>query len=107
MRSGRSGHPRQIGDSMSSYDEGSQPPTPDTRDPDLSVGAGTSRRRLLQVGGVGLLGATALGLAGCMGDDDEEGAGAATTTTGTNTASGSSILDRWTRDKKAKLGVDL
>jgi ABC-type amino acid transport substrate-binding protein len=91
---------------MSSYDEESQTPASEASD---FPARGTSRRRLLQAGGVGLLGATALGLAGCMGDDDDDDAegAAAGTTTGSSSSSGSSILDKWTRDKKAKLGVDL
>jgi ABC-type amino acid transport substrate-binding protein len=89
---------------MSKHEQVSQPATPEP--PDLT--ATTSRRRLLQAGGLGLLGATALGLAGCMSDDDDDGnAVAAATTTGGGTASSGSILDKWTRDKSAKLGVDL
>ena len=78
---------------------------PEHRESD-TAGTRTSRRRLLQAG---LVGATALGLAGCSGDDDNSSAAAtgATTTGGSSNASGDSILDKWTRDKTAKLGVDL
>lgn len=91
---------------MSTHDDGSRTSLDETGP---EVGAGTSRRRLLQAGGLGLLGATTLGLAGCsLGDDDKESstAAAATTTAGTS-SSGDSILDKWTREKTAKLGVDL
>jgi ABC-type amino acid transport substrate-binding protein len=89
---------------MSKHEQGSPAASPEP--PDLT--ATTSRRRLLQAGGLGLLGATALGLAGCMSDDDDDGnAVAAATTGGGRTASSGSILDKWARDKSAKLGVDL
>lgn len=88
---------------MSSYEQDSARTTPDS---DTTT---TSRKRLLQAGGLGLIGATTLGLAGCMGGDNKDSnAAAATTTTGTTSASsGESILDKWTREKTAKLGVDL
>jgi polar amino acid transport system substrate-binding protein len=64
---------------------------------ELQAGSGrpalTSRRRLLQASGIGLLGAGALGVA----RPDSAAAGGGT----------SSILDKWTREKKARLGVDL
>ena len=57
-----------------------------------------SRRRLLQVGGATVLGATALGLTG----------GSVTARAASVSASaGGSVLDKWTREKKARLGVDL
>lgn len=83
---------------MSTYDEGSQA---QTSDPTTAADGGTSRRTLLRAGGLGLVGVSALGLAGCMGGNDEGNGSAAATT------SGASILDKWTRDKTAKLGVDL
>lgn len=82
---------------MSSHDDGTETTVHE-------VGAGshpttTSRRRLLQVGGVSVLGATALGLAGC----GSKSKAASTTSSG----SSGSVLDKWTREKKARLGVDL
>ncbi|MBA2475496.1 MAG: amino acid ABC transporter substrate-binding protein [Actinobacteria bacterium] len=78
---------------------------------EAALGPTTTRRRLLQASGLGLIGATTLGLAGCsLGGDDEKGSAAASgSTTGgsSNTSSGGSILDKWTREKKARLGVDL
>lgn len=74
---------------------------------DLVPTGGTSRRRLLQTG---LIGAAALGLAGCsLGGDDDDASATAATTGGTAAPSGSgeSILDKWVREGKAKLGVDL
>ncbi len=89
---------------MSTYDEGSDTPTPDP----TGVGTGTtSRRRLLQAGGLGLLGVSALGLAGCSGDDDKNSNEAVAATTAAAASSSGSILDKWTREKTAKLGVDL
>jgi polar amino acid transport system substrate-binding protein len=61
---------------------------------DATETTGTSRRGLLQAGGLSLLGATALGAAGAV-----ETAAAA--------PSSGSVLDKWTREKKARLGVDL
>lgn len=89
---------------MSEHELGSEAQDPEPTD----LSATTSRRRLLQAGGLGLLGATALGLTGCMADDDDEDGGpeAANAATGSAASSGS-ILDKWTRDKSAKLGVDL
>lgn len=91
---------------MSTHDDGSTTSLDETG---ADVRAGTSRRRLLQAGGLGLLGATTLGLAGCSigGDDKDSNAAAATTTTEDTSSSGESILDKWTREKTAKLGVDL
>jgi polar amino acid transport system substrate-binding protein len=92
---------------MSAQDEQAGTSTTETSAP-AAMGGATNRRRLLQAGGLGLLGATALGLAGCMGDDDDSTAAAgATSTTGGSASSGKSVLDQWTRDKTAKLGVDL
>ena len=91
---------------MTTQHEATEPAAPELGDSE-ALGTRTSRRRLLQAG---LVGATALGLAGCMSDDDEPSAaatGASTTGGSSSTASGSSILDKWTRDKTAKLGVDL
>jgi polar amino acid transport system substrate-binding protein len=94
---------------MTTQDEATELPAEEHQDL-AARGTRTSRRRLLQTG---LVGAAALGLAGCsLGDDDESSAGttaAAATTGGSTNASGSgdSILDKWTRDKTAKLGVDL
>jgi polar amino acid transport system substrate-binding protein len=87
------------------YDEGTE--TPETETDIVATAGTTSRRRLLQTGGLGLLGATTLGLAGCMSDDNSSSATAAAATTGSSSSSGNSILDKWTRDKTAKLGVDL
>jgi polar amino acid transport system substrate-binding protein len=91
---------------MTTQHEATEPAAPELGDSE-ALGR-TSRRRLLQAG---LVGATALGLAGCMSDDDDEpsaaGTGATTTGGSSSNASGSSILDKWTRDKTAKLGVDL
>jgi polar amino acid transport system substrate-binding protein len=89
---------------MSSYEQGAEAPT--TPDPTGAVTGTTSRRRLLQAGGLGLVGASVLGLTGCMGDDKDSN-DAAAATTGAAAASSGSILDTWTRDKTAKLGVDL
>lgn len=61
---------------------------------DRAATVSASRRRFIQAGGLGLLGAAGLGLAG------------STETAGAATPSGS-ILDRWTREKRARLGVDL
>ncbi len=89
---------------MSSYE---QDPETTTSEPGPSTGL-TSRKRLLQAGGLGLIGATTLGLAGCMGDDNNSNAAAATTTTAASPSSGGeSVLDKWTREGTAKLGVDL
>jgi ABC-type amino acid transport substrate-binding protein len=89
---------------MSTEHRATEPAAPDRGDSD--AGMRTSRRRLLQAG---LVGATALGLAGCSDDDDSSAAATGATTTGgsSSNASGDSILDKWTRDKTAKLGVDL
>ncbi|MGI9111904.1 MAG: substrate-binding periplasmic protein [Gaiellaceae bacterium] len=85
--------------------------TPAAESGSAAARGGTSRRRLLEAGGVGLLGAGVLGLTGCMGDDDDEPNAAApagaTTAGGSSSSSGDSILDKWTREKTAKLGVDL
>ena len=88
---------------MSSYEPGADEVS--TPDPTDAVTGTTSRRRLLQAGGLGLLGASVLGLTGCTGDDESSNDAAATT--GAAAASSGSILDKWTRDKTAKLGVDL
>lgn len=88
---------------MSSYEPGADEAS--TPDPTDAVTGTTSRRRLLQAGGLGLLGASVLGLTGCTGDDESSNDAAATT--GAAAASSGSILDKWTRDKTAKLGVDL
>lgn len=88
---------------MSSYDE--EPTAPlDSTD---SAAGGTSRRQLLKVGGAGLLGASALGLAGCSRGGKDATATATAATTTTKTSLSGSILDKWTREKTAKLGVDL
>jgi ABC-type amino acid transport substrate-binding protein len=70
---------------------------------------GTTRGGLLKVGGAAVLGAAGMGaLAACGGSKSGAGTTAATAATNTTSAnSGSSILDKWTRTKKARLGVDL
>ena len=65
--------------------------------------AATTRGTLLKVGGIAVLGAAGASLAGNGGAGGTTAAAAAT---GAAAASGS-ILDKWVKSKKARLGVDL
>jgi len=59
-----------------------------------------SRRSLLKFGGTAALGLGAYAMAACQGTTNNPGSSA-------GAASGTSILDKWTSSKTAKLGVDL